>query len=123
MAGKRPSKNSFVTSAFPLKENDAFFITNKEEDRNLSVLDLQKMLRDGSGLEGDDAASLTFATNEMFNTLLRPLNSNFRILINWSTGAGIIQFYNNKTGRYQTPLFTADQNGNATWTWDKEGSE
>ena len=80
MAGKRLSDNNAVElNGNALKTSDAFVITSAEEDRILAVLDLQKVMRDGSGLEGEDKDNLTFFTKAQAAEITAPSEGLYKI--------------------------------------------
>ena len=116
MAGVRPDTKPKIDAGNPFTSADALFVTNPSGDRNIQILELQRTMRDGSGLESvEDKDSLTFATRADLNALLNPANGNYRIK------NGKLQIVNASTQMWHEIWFEADENGNPVLRWTQNG--
>ena len=110
MAGTRPSDKPHISAGSPLAENDAIFISNPAEDRNLDFEMLQKMLRDGTGLEtAADKDNLTFPTRREFTVVTTPDGGSYRI------SNGKIEFLNPDDSQWYT--IAVAKSGGKTLKW------
>jgi phosphoribosyl 1,2-cyclic phosphodiesterase len=118
MAGTRPDTKPQVNANNPFINGDALFVTNPQGDHNIGILELQRTMRDGSGLETvEDLDTLTFATKRDLNNISTPENSNYRIK------DGKLQLFNVSTSLWHSIWIAAGQGAVPTLQWSNEGDE